>query len=62
MTLRAIFLLIAAGIAGMIWTNLAAYGVIDKTIDRLATARIAASHTMQVGKVSYRCFPERRKK
>ncbi len=60
MTTRAIFLLIVAGIAGMIWANLAAYGVIDSTIDRLASQRMAASFEAKIKNVTFACFPVRR--
>ena len=60
MKARTIALLILAGFAGLYWLNLAAYGVLDSQIDRMAAARMASAVTMNVGKLQYRCFIESR--
>jgi len=59
-TIRAIFLLIVAGIVGLAWLNLAAYAVIDSTIDRIASQRMAASFEAKIKNVTFACFPVRR--
>ena len=62
MTARAVWLLGIAIIVGMVWLNLAMYGLIDGTIDRIATQRMAGKMDMQIKNVTYQCYPVRRTK
>mgnify|MGYP003395051947 CR=1 FL=1 len=62
MNVRTLTLLAVAFLLGFVCILITFFGVLDSQIDRMAQARMASAVSMQHGKITYRCFVERRKK
>ena len=62
MTRRATILALIATLLAIAYLNLWAFAEFDSYMSRIVAQRIAASHTMQIKKVVYQCFPVRRTK